>query len=299
MKHESFSSGVIYMLLSATGLALTGLLGKIGLQNMDLVTLIFYRFVASFILCAIVLWIIGDFKHGFTFSNYKLHLSRAVFVIGTQYCYYYYLEQSTLMNALVLMSTSPIIIPVLERVFLRHKIGVSTWVGIAVSFIGVLFVLQPEKGLLAKTSLIGLLAGFGQAASQVVFGINSKTEKSDLGVFYLFLLCALFSTGPFIWAQETGMAVTISGDWIYWLPAALGFASIFNQLFRAAAYRHSTPSRLASFLYFSVVLGGIWDWLFFDKIPNTYSIIGACLVVGGGLLKIYLRALILKRNAPR
>mgnify|MGYP002784182046 CR=1 FL=1 len=297
MKKESFSQGVLFMLLSATGLALTGLLGKFGLNYMDLTALVFWRYFTSFVLCAAFMWCLGLFNEGFRVQDVKMHILRALLVLTSQYCYYFYLEKNTLLNALVLLNTGPLFIPIIERVVLKERVGVSTWVSLAISFVGVLFVLQPDADLFIKISWIGLLSGVTQGASQIVFGINSKTERSDLGVLYLFLFCVFFSLIPYLFMGRIAIPREVNSSVaVYWLLGGLGAASILNQLFRAIAYQHATPSKLSSFMYVSVLLAGLWDWLFFKNIPNVFSIIGAALVVIGGISKIYLRFHILKRK---
>ena len=294
MREESFTAGTIYMLLSAVGLALTGLLGKIGLESMDLTALIYWRFLTAFILCLAFIWITGSFKGVFHPENFKMHLLRAFFVLVTQYCYYFYLEKATLLNAVVLLNTGPLFIPIIEKFVFKDRIGVSTWVAVIVSFIGAVCVIQPDSDLFTSMGWIGLVAGLSQAASQVVFGINSKAERSDLGVLYLCFLCAIFSFLPFLLMERSW--IDVQNPEIYWVIVGIGIATLFNQSFRAAAYRHATPSKLASFMYFSVLLAGLWDWMFFDKIPNTLSLIGAALVVTGGILKVYLRHKILQKR---
>jgi len=288
------------MILSAIGLALTGLLGKFGLDYMNLTALIFWRYLASLFLFSLCMWWMGLFKESIRVQNVKMHLLRAFFVLGTQYCYYFYLQKNTLLNAMVLINTGPLFIPIIEWAILRQKVGVSTWISLVISFIGVLLVLQPDLDLFVKASWIGLLAGVMQGASQIVFGINSKEERSDLSIFYLFVFCALFSLIPFLIIGSYAPSISKEQSQVlYWLIGGLGVASILNQLFRSIAYQHGTPSRLSSFMYVSVLLAGLWDWLFFNNIPNEISIIGALLVVLGGISKIYLRFKILKNKPPK
>ena len=300
MKKESFAQGVIFMLLSAIGLALTGLLGKFGLDYMNITALIFWRYLASLFLISVCMWWMGLFKESIRVHHIKMHLLRAFFVLATQYCYYFYLQKNTLLNAMVLINTGPIFIPIIEWAVLRQKVGLSTWISLAISFAGVLLVLQPDADLFVKMSWIGLLAGIMQGASQIVFGINSKEERSDLSIFYLFVFCAIFSLLPFLIVGPFATPM-ISLGWsnLFWLIGGLGVASILNQFFRAIAYQHGTPSRLSPFMYVSVLLAGLWDWLFFQNVPNEIAIIGASLVVLGGISKIYLRFIILKNKTPK
>jgi len=54
------------------------------------------------------------------------------------------------------------------------------------------------------------------------------------------------------------------------------------------AYGMAPASAIAPITYFGVVLGGLWGWLFWDQIPDRWSLLGSALVIVGGLLTIYL-----------
>lgn len=294
MKKESFLKGVSFTLLSATGLSLVGFLGKLGIEKFTLTGLIFWRFLAAFLFTLAFLWLKGALKGLSHFENIRMQLLRACFVLGSQYSFFSYLQSNTLLNATVLLNTGPLFIPLIEWGVLRSRVGLSSWAGIIVSFVGVLCILQPDAGIFSLNSAIGLFAGLSQGASQVVFGFTARSERAEGGVLHLFFLCALFSFFPFIFFNSTWLQQGVGGgDLIVWL----GIASICNQLARAAAYRHGSPSRLAPFLYLTVVLAGFLDWLAFGRVPNALSIIGAGLVVLGGALKIYLRFHILRKKS--
>lgn len=296
MKPEPFITGVFFTLLSATGLSFTILFSKICIEEVSILTLLSCRFVLSFLFCLGILYFTKFLDSFFPIKNIRLNLLRALFVIGSQYSIVYYLEGNTLLNATVLLNTGPLFMPFIERVLLKHEIGKSTWIGLVVSFIGVVCILQPDKGIISKMSLIGLFGGFCMGVSQVIFGISQREEKSYMSVLYLFFFCALFSLIPFFFFNpvKTHLTEPISKIAIY--LALLGFCSCLNQIFRATAYQYDRPSRLGSFLYFAVLLSGFMDWAVFGNIPNALTIIGAVLVVGGGILKIYVRALILKNR---
>ncbi len=287
MSKELYLTGIVYMLLSATGLAFAGLLGKLGFSSFSLPSLIFFRFSAAFLICLTWMGMTGKLKEGLPFSNFKLNLLRAFFVLSAQYSFYYFLERNSLLNGVALLNTGPLFIPIIERGILGHRVEKAEWLGVAIAFLGVLCILQPNAGIFSIVSFIGLFAGLCQGASQVVFGLNSKRERSDLGLLFLFFLCAGFSLFPYLFSGPTLDAGVSFSTSLIWLVAGLGIASVCNQFFRAHAYKHGTPSKLAAFLYFSVVLAGIFDWAIFDIIPNALSIFGAALVMAGGLIKIY------------
>lgn len=276
------------MLVSATGLSLTALFGKLGNELFSLPALIFWRYSISFLFCLLFFSIRGTIKGFFAQRNYKLHLLRAILVLLSQYSFYYYLKHNSLLNATVLLNLGPLFIPIIEWGVLKKRVGRSTWVGVLISMVGAVLILQPDQDILTFVSFIGLLSGVAQGASQVVFGINSRKENVDLGIFNLFLLCALFSSIPFLLEHTPMWLEAPEWSWAAALISLLAIASIANQIFRSIAYKHASPSRLAAFFYFAVLLAGLWDWIIFHHPPNLLSVCGATLVILGGTLKIWI-----------
>jgi len=293
MGTKDFMTGVFYMLLSATGLSIVGLFGKLAEEDMSLSALVFFRFFSAFIVCFLFYACIGRLKKDFNSYPIKSNLLRVFLVLGAQYSFYYYIQKSSLMNGMALLNTGPLFIPFYEKIFLGRRIGRSTWISIVVSFIGVMLILQPDSGIFSIAGLIGLSAGLFQAGSQMIFGVNARGENIELSVLVIFALCATVSFFPFILLPNIASAPSFESPYILFLIGGLAVGSILNQLYRAEAYKYSTPSRLASFLYFSVVMAGLYDWIIFKSPPNLLSCIGAVLVILGGILKIVLRHKIL------
>ena len=299
MVHQEFSKGVAFMLLSAAGLSLVGLFGKIFEGEVSLASLVFLRFFSAFIMCLIFYFCIGEFKKSSSNLAIVPNLIRALCVLGAQYCFYYYIEKSSLMNGMALLNTGPMFIPFIEKLLIGSKIGRSTWISILVSFIGVLFILQPDKEIFSILGLIGLGSGVFQAISQVIFGMSAKGENVELSILLTFGLCSVVGLIPFIFFYKGLDASSADINMILFLIIGLGVASLLNQFARAKAYRFSSPSRLAAFLYFSVVLAGVYDWIVFKDPLNLWSCIGALIVILGGLLKIVLRKKILQASEKR
>lgn len=285
---ESFHTGIFYMLLSAASLSVVGLLARLGMAELTLQGLIFWRFFTAFILFFFLLWFRGQLKEKLSFGDFKLQFIRPIFTLGAQYSFYYYIDKNTLLNATALLNTGALFIPLIEWSVLGRRVGKSTWIGVVVSFAGVLCILQPDAGIFSLLSLIGLLSGFCQGASQVVLSLGSKNEKPDLALLYLFFFCALFSLFPLLFADEGFGIVKQGGDSLIFLILSLGLISVLNQTTRATAYKHGSASRLSPFLYFSAIPAGIFDWAIFGNIPNLLSLLGVFLVIGGGLLKYFL-----------
>jgi len=288
---RSFALGTLYMLLSAGSLSLAYLFVKMSTADVPFFLLVFLRFVIPF-LFLVLLFAIR--RLSIKTQSLRSHFIRTLFVLTAQYSIFYYISKDTLLNATVLLNTGPLFIPLIEWLFLKYHIPKSTWISMIISAVGVFFILQPGASLFSMLSFLGLLAGFSQACSQVVFGLSAKKESPELNLFYLFGFGTVISFIPLI-----GKGFSFGVNWepnLIAFVVLLSLASLMNQYFRAMAYMHRKPSTLSTFLYFSVLLSGFFDWFVFKKTPNTLSIIGAILVILGGISKIGLRYFFLKRK---
>ena len=224
-------------------------------------------------------------------SNFRLQVGRVGCLLIYQYGIFYYLTQSSLLNATVLQNTAPILIPLIEKVFMGHSFKKGVFFGMAVSFIGVLFILRPNHEIVGWVSLIGLIAALGQAGSQIFLGMQSRAEKNETNLFYLFFFSSIISLLVFLivapFQEGIGFEIQTLGGVdtrFYWYLLGLSLATISNQSFRGAAYRYARPGILAPMLYFSVVMSGVLDWAVFHHLPGPWTLIGAILVVLGGII---------------
>ena len=284
------------MVLSAISFSIAYLFIKLSTTKIYLSLLIFLRFLIPLLIITAIFWIQ---KKRFATQNLKRHFLRAIFVVVAQYCIFFYITQNSLLNATVLLSTSPIFIPFIEWLFLNYRIARSTWISIGISAVGVFLILNPGTNLLSLMSLLGLTAGLCQAASQVILGMNMQKESSELNLFYLYFFGTILSIIPlFIFLGISPGHLSGGGIQIEVLLflLILSLANMANQFFRGRAYAHKKPSTLSCFLYLSVLFSAFLDWSVFGKVPQVISIIGAFLVVLGGISKVYLRYLFLHKK---
>ncbi len=280
------------MLLSAATLSFFTLFAKFGTDNISYFLLVFLRFgIPLVLLIPYLLWS-ASIKELFLKSNFKMQLLRCGCILIYQYSIFYYLMYSTLLDATVMQNTAPLFMPILERVFFKHRFEKKVILSIAISFIGVLCILQPNTSIFAKLSIAGFLAPLGQAGSQVLYGHQAKYENQKSNLFYLFFLCSVVSAIVFVFSKEFFGEVNSLEHYssLLWVNIiCLGVASILNQSFRGEAYKHGKASALAPFLYGSIILSAILDWAIFHHLPNWLSLIGAILVIAGGWIQVYKR----------
>jgi len=190
------------------------------------------------------------------------------------------IQKISLTNALLLNNTAPLILPFIILLWLKVRIEPRLWLGIIIGFIGVCFILKPGAGLLDLGAIYGLTAGFSLAFGMVAVRLLTFTEKHHTVLFYYFFLPALV-TAPFAFYawQPIGFY-----DFMYLIFIGLG--AFFGQLFLIKAFHYAKAAHIGPFNYVGVLYGFILDAVFFQHIPDIYSMIGAVFVIGGGVLTI-------------
>ncbi|MEL6816552.1 MAG: DMT family transporter [Cyanobacteria bacterium J06598_3] len=211
------------------------------------------------------------------------YLLRAVFGLGGFYLFIWAAGLGSLVSANVLLNTTPVFIPVIGAIALNKKISLPLWGAIALGFIGLLLVVQPNADLLQNpANLIGLGAGLSAAIEFLVVRFLNQTQTPLGQTLYYLLIGAVLTAPAALWQWQPLDMHTLS----IIIAATAAFLSF--QLLLVKAYTYAEPHQIGMFQYSSVIFGAIIGWLVFDEVPNGVAVAGMGLIMVGGALAIYL-----------
>lgn len=213
----------------------------------------------------------------------KYHIIRGVTGIIAFTCFAISMSKIPLVNAVLLNNTTPLFIPFITLLWLKIKIDEKIWYAILTGFAGIIFILKPSSHeLLKEGDLYGLASGIILAVSYVDLKILTKTESFVTIIFYYSLIAFLISA-PFALLSRADLTPHIL---YYGILTGVFFVSYLYLL--QYSYKFIEPVKLSPFNYLVIVFTGIFDWLFFDNIPDLFSVIGIVLVSAGGIIAISL-----------
>jgi len=287
---QDFMKGVACILLSTIGISLFGLFSKFGLDNTPFFLITFLRFAIPFMLLLPFSLTKYSVAQLWKATNWGIQWLRSSCVLVYQYSFFYFLNQQSLLDAAVLQNTSPLFILIFESLFHRQRLNMITLFSIAISFIGVLCILQPDLGVISRISLVGFLIPVALAGSQVIYSHQVHYAPQQSTLFFLFFFCSIFTgvlylfSGVLFQASVYGHTSSLVHIWVL---LGMGVTSIFNQSFRGFAYRYARPSILAPFSYVALLFSGLFDWLIFNRLPNLWSGLGLALVIIGSVIQFY------------
>lgn len=270
--------GALYILLAASAYACMGALVKWGGKTLSDEQLVFMR---NFICLVLLLpFIFFPERKPLGTSVFGIHVFRSVAGLLNMYCFFYSIRYILLSDAMLLNNTMPLFIPLVMWVWKRKKIQLPLVPGLGIGFIGVMLILHPGRGIFQLAALLALASGLFMAVSMA--GIRHLTHSEPIYriLFYYFALSTLFSAVPLIWAWTSlslEMALVLIGVGI--------FAAIY-QYFLTKGYSKASASKVSPFIYFAVVLSGLFDWIFWNQRPDLLSLAGLLLVFIGAYICI-------------
>ncbi len=241
--------------------------------------IVFIQFLTSFILITIL-----AARNRFTdlkTSKLKYHIVRGVTGVLAFSLFTVAISKIPLVNASLLNNSAPIFIPIVTLMWLKTKIDEKIWWGIAIGFLGIVFILDPSADdFLKPGDLYGLGAGISLAIAYVALGILSKTESFISIIFYYSLISVIIFL-PLALLNWSNPYLII---WSYAVISGVMFVCYL--FFLEYAYGLLPAVKLAPLNFSVVVFTGILDWIIFGHVPNMLSLLGIILVIVGGILAI-------------
>jgi drug/metabolite transporter (DMT)-like permease len=276
---QDLRAGVGFGVLAAVFFTLMSLCVKMVGILASVATILLFRFGVSLLL--LVPFIVKESPEIFKVDNPFKFMLRTVFALLALGCFFYSLDYVTFANALVLINTAPLFVPIFSLLILKAKTHAIVWAGIIIGFLGIIFILKPDKGVLHLASIIGLGSGIFASLGIVFIRILSKVGSIAQILFYNFLfatvvsgICAIFTWKPL-------------DQYTICLLIAAGVNGALYQYFSTLSYA-KTPIRISSSLMFLCILfGALTEWILWKQLPGMINIAGMALVIFGGMWVVY------------
>jgi drug/metabolite transporter (DMT)-like permease len=183
--------------------------------------------------------------------------------------------------AAILIQTMPIWIALAAIIFLREKLRVWGWVGIAVSFAGALVIgLGKDSGFsLSWGAGLILLASVSSSAYSIIqksmLGRYRPVEVTTYAIWAGTLFLLPFSGGLVAQIRAASMADTLAVVYLGAGPAALAYVTWAVVLSRLPA------SRASSILFVVPVVAFLVGWVWLGEAPTLIDVAGGLLAMSG------------------
>jgi len=299
MKNNN-TKGIILILIAMLIFAVQDSLMKYIYNSVALYEVYFFRTIVSFTLIIIYLKI---FKKPIVFKTHYplLTFCRVMLFFFGFSSFYIALTIMPLATATALFFVTPFLITIFAKFILKDQIGPRRWIAVIVGFIGVYIILNPNFDDFDYFSLSPILCAFCYALSMIIIKKTSKKDNVYQQMFQFYIGAMIISTIFYFFIGDgryntidNPAAQFIFREWfsnlefslIYMIVLGFTAAAAFLLLF--SAYRIASPAVVSPFEYSILVWSTLSGWVFFNEVPKINTLIGMCLIVGGGIY-IFLR----------
>jgi len=259
---------------------------KVNLPNAGIV---FHSCLIAGILQLIVITATGQLKDAIRTKSSKrdvlfLFLVPISFIANSLF-FYYAFKHTTIANAVLSHYTAPVFVAFMAPFFLKEKIHVTTWTAIALSSVGLWFILQGAEsdtaGPLSSAEKAGIIAGAlsGLAYAFMIILIR-RVASCYSSLFITFIqngIVALVLLPFIIHLNVTMHALT------YLVIMGVVHSTIAPILY-VQGFRSVKANEAAILGYCEPVGATILAFIFFNEVPGITALLGGALILLSGYL---------------
>jgi drug/metabolite transporter (DMT)-like permease len=255
------------------------------LKSYQPVTIIFIRLIISSVFLFTLIWFLGKHEK-VERKDYKLVILSALF---NPFLYFlgenYGLKYSSPTIAAVIIATIPVFSPLIGYLSFREKLTPVNFIGIAVSFVGVIMMLVTGNFSLAA-DIKGVICLFGAVFAALLYTVTLRklTEKyaaltlvANQNLIGIFLFMPLF----LIYESKSALAVPLTGANISSMLLLAILASSVAFVFFAHSVKHLGISKSNIFSNLIPVFTAIFSYFLLTEYFTFQKIIGIALVISG------------------
>lgn len=230
-----------------------------------------------------------------------LHLLRGSLLVLANMFFFVGLAAMPLAETVVLFYTAPLFICLLSQPVLGEKVGLRRWFVIAVGMVGVLIMLRPGSEVFRLVSLLPIMAALCYAAMTMMTRKLGIRESAGALTFYIQIAFIFISSlvglviadGAYDVYDNSSLEFLLRA-W-YWpsfvqfqLLMLCGLIVACGGYLMSQAYRLGEAPAVAPFEYASLPFALIVGYYLWGDWPDWPAFVGTGLIIGSGLLVVYL-----------
>lgn len=194
--------------------------------------------------------------------------------------------------------TGPLFIVALSAIFLRETISRWHWAAILTGFAGVLVMVRPATADFNGLALIPVSAGLLYAAAAVLTRAKCAEAPALSLALWLNVTLLAFGAAASLLVAQAGLGHDIDYPFLFgrWSPmterdwrliAVLALLMVGVSIGLAKAYQSPRPQVIAAFDYAYLIFAGVWDFVFFGRMPETQVLPGMALIAAAGVMVLH------------
>ena len=259
---------------------------------------VFFR--SFFAIPVIAIWLAqrGQLRRGLIPSNVVGHIWRGIFGTSAMGLTFAGLGLLPLPEVTAIGYATPLFAVIFAAIFLGARIRLIRLSAVALGLVGVMIVIAPRLSVgaddLSRAAALGvimvLIASVLRAMVQIHVRRLVQTDPTAAIVFYFSVTatCLALLSAPIGWVVDHPSFVWVwPARSVVLLLLTAGLIGGVAQIMVTSSYRFGGASMLAPFDYASMIFASIIGYVAFNEVPTGPIILGASLVIAGGVLIIW------------
>ena len=224
----------------------------------------------------------GNHWRALRVHNYTLYVVRIALAIVMLVTFIYAVSVQGLTDTYAIYMSAPLVVAALSRIFLKEPVPVRRWLAIVIGMLGVLIALQPHgRGFLSLGGLAAAASALCYAISVLSIRVLGRTDSS-----YALVTWNLFGVALVASVLAAPSWQSLAPDHV-WILAVIGITGALAQYFLTRAFQLAAAATVTPFEYTALVWGLMLDYFVFSIAPSPHVLIGATIVIAGGLYLIW------------
>jgi drug/metabolite transporter (DMT)-like permease len=242
------------------------------------------RSVIGFTLLLPIIYRAGGFKAVAT-KRLPQHLARNGVHYFAQLGWFYALTLIGIGQVVAIEFTMPIWTALLAATFLAERMTVWKIAAVVLGIVGVVMIVRPATGEINPGQLIALGAAIGFSISMILAKSLTRTESALSILFWMIVVQFVMGLLPtfYVWVWPSAAM----WGWLF----VIGVCGTFSHYCLASALRYADATIVVPMDFLRVPLTATVGWLLYSERLDTWTVLGAVLILCGNLLN-------LKRASP-
>lgn len=222
-------------------------------------------------------------------------LFRSFLMVVMWAIYYTALPHIAFSVAASVLYTIPLFITLFSALLTGDRIGVKSWLAVALGFSGVIVIVRPAAEDFNLYALLPMISAIMFAYAMILTRTKCRNEDPRILALMqnaLFVICGslislvlfllpplqLATTNPFLFGAWTPLGTT---QWL--VIITLAATVVIGNLCGAFAYQRGPSAIIATFDYTYLVFSLLWGYLLFTELPDLQSLLGMTMIATAGL----------------
>ena len=275
--------GIIAMSVAGAVFSCHDAITKYLAPNYPLGEIIFYRQLSSTVILTLYVCCTSGLR-SYRVHNVPGQIVRAILFVLSTSLIALSVSVLPLATALAIIFASPLLVAALSATALGEPVGPRRWAAIIAGFVGVLIIIRPGGTSFTWLLLIPVVAASTSALRDIMTRILHRTDNTNAILFWsnVAIMAATLATVPYGWKP-------IATPDIAFVVSA-GALNLLAHFLMITALRLGDAALVTPFRYTSLVWAALLGYLIWDHIPDTYTVIGAAVIVAAGIYLLFREA---------